>query len=278
MKPKALKTIQYHGGKSGANPAGKWVASMLPWEYETTYVEPFAGMLGVLTQRRPTVNEVVNDINGDIANWWIQVRDNHEELTRLVALTPRSRQIFKQAWKDLKENRNELSPVRRALATNIIIMQSIMHGADCKQWAPTYTPHRLSAWVKGEIGLLANRLRHVYIESRDALEVLERVGAEKDAVVYCDPPYRTTDLRPYGKGTDGTDWELMEKILKRQKGRVAISGYGEEWDCLGWHRHEFKKQHTVLMAKGVRETQDRTEVLWCNYKVEANCAQKTLEL
>lgn len=261
-----IKTLQYQGGKSCANPAGRWIAGLLPWEYNTTYVEPFAGMLGILTQRKPVVNEVVNDINGDITNWWIQVRDNHEELARLIAQTPRSRIVFKEAWREIKDEKT--TPLKRALALHIIVNQSIMHAAGCEQWAPVYSPHRMSIWVNDEIKRLSERIRRVYIESRDALEVLERVGMEKDAVVYCDPPYHTADNRPYGKGKDGTDWNLMEKLLKAQKGRVAVSGYAHEWDCLGWHRHEFIKAFTVLQSAGNREGTTRTEVLWTNFALE----------
>lgn len=272
-----MKTVQYHGGKSGANPAGKWIAGILPWDYKTTYIEPFAGMLGVLTQRQPVTNEVINDINGDVANWWLQVRDNHDELARLIALTPRSRSIFKQAWKDLKEDGGEnLSPAHRALALHMIVTQSIMHGADDKQWVPTYTPHRMSFWVKDEMAQLAARLRHVYIECRDALEILDRIQGQESAVVYCDPPYHSASNKPYGKDAEGTDWKKMEKLLLAQKGRVAVSGYRDEWDCLGWHRHEFKKVYTVLTQKGKREAQPRTEVLWCNFEVQK--PQATLDI
>ena len=277
MKPNPkLKTVQYHGGKSGRNPAARWIASILPWDFNTTYIEPFAGMLGILTQRQPVINEIVNDINGDIINWWIQVRDNYDELARLVALTPHSRDIFKQAKKDLENA--DTSPVKRALALYIIVRQSLMHVPTPKvaTWGITYTPHRMSPWIDNELVLLAERIRHVYFENRDALEVLERVSMEKNAVVYCDPPYHSAATACYGKGKDGTDWKRMEELLQAQKGRCAVSGYGDEWDCLGWHRHSFTKGYTVLKEKGYRESQERTEVLWCNFKVEKS--QRTMEL
>ena len=53
----------------------------------------------------------------------------------------------------------------------------------------------------------------------------------------------------------------METLL-RQQGKVAISGYGEEWDCLEWQRYEKKDVHVPIEGG---EHKGRTEVLWCNY-------------
>ena len=260
-----MKTLQYHGGKSTGNPAGKWIAGILPWDLNSVYVEPFAGMLGVLLQRKAVKCELVNDINGDIHNWWTQVRDNHDELARLIALTPLSRREFKRAQELLNSGKG--NALTRALALCVVIQQSLMHAADCPSWAPLYTPIRPShRWTGHELAPLAERLHAVQLENRDAIEVLERVSLCPEAVVYCDPPYRTTSVEHYGEGKDGTDWARMEELLKAQQGKCAVSGYGDEWDCLGWHRLEMKKPFSVLTAKGHRQAQTRTEVLWCNFQ------------
>jgi len=275
---KWLPSMAYHGGKSGGNPAGKWIASMLPWDYQTTYVEPFAGMLGVLLQRKPVINEIVNDLNGDIYNWWIQVRDNYDELSRLLAMTPRARQAFDDARALLDSGGG--SPVRRAHATQVVIMQSLMHAVDSPGWVPMYILRDIGScrvrWVGKEVANLAARLSGVQIENKDAVELLERTAICPHAVVYCDPPYRTAETSCYGKDSNSTDWGRMADALQAQQGKCAVSGYGDEWDALGWQRFEFTKTYRVSAGVGKRTSKPRTEVLWCNYQPET--AQTRLEL
>lgn len=257
------KTLQYHGGKSGGNKAGKWIADMLPWKSDSVYIEPFAGMLGVLMQRAPVKNELVNDLNGDIYNWWMCVRDHPEELARLIALTPRSRQAFSEARELIKADK--IDGVRRACALHVVVTQSLMHAADGTTWTPSYSPMRIARWLGEELQPLAERMCDVQIENRDALEILERASICNSAVIYCDPPYRTTECDVYGKDTKGTNWDRMAELLKAQTGKCAVSGYGSEWDMLGWERFELTKGFSVLKTEGYREPQTRTEVLWCNY-------------
>jgi len=160
----------------------------------------------------------------------------------------------------------KVSGVHRALALHVVITQSLMHAADGTTWTPSYTPNRIGRWLGDAVKLLAQRMCDVQIENRDALEILERAAICKDAVVYCDPPYRTAECDVYGEDSKGTDWDRMAELLKAQEGRCAISGYGAEWDMLGWQRFEKTKGFSVLKSTGYREAQTRTEVLWCNYQ------------
>ncbi|PZQ45669.1 MAG: DNA methyltransferase, partial [Phenylobacterium zucineum] len=55
------------------------------------YVEPFAGGLSVLFAKPPARLETVNDLDGDIVNFWRVLREQPEDLIRACALTPHSR-------------------------------------------------------------------------------------------------------------------------------------------------------------------------------------------
>lgn len=46
-----------------------------------------------------------------------------------------------------------------------------------------------------------------------------------------------------------------------QQGRVAVSGYGDEWDCLGWRRVEKEG----LVRRPNQTARKVVEVLWMNY-------------
>jgi len=55
--------------------------------------------------------------------------------------------------------------------------------------------------------------------------------------------------------------DAMVEILRETKARVAISGYGTEWDMLGWQKHEKEVIRTLSHAK-----MKRVEVVWTNYQ------------
>ena len=83
MPKNKVRALGWVGGKSafGAHKTGKWIADQLPPVGTTyTYVEPFSGMLGVLLQRPRHRREIVNDLDGDLINWWRAVRDYPREL------------------------------------------------------------------------------------------------------------------------------------------------------------------------------------------------------
>jgi len=51
----------------------------------------------VLLNRKPSLVETYNDIDGDVVNFFRVLRDRHEELIRAIALTPFSREEYHQA-------------------------------------------------------------------------------------------------------------------------------------------------------------------------------------
>lgn len=255
-----IKTPSYYGGKSPNHRNGKWVASLLPKDTNVPYVEPFAGMLGVLFQRRPATAELVNDTNEHLINWWRMVRDAPDDLARQVALTPRSRAEYLRAWRDCYAHKG--TPLERARDYFISINQSFFQLSNARQHAPwsKSLTGPLSRWTGDELAPLAARLFSVQIECKSALEVLDYT-ANKDLILYADPPYRTADTTPYGDFD--IDWDDLTRLLKLQTGRVAVSGYADEWDHLHWRKHHFPT-HTGGTIKG-RPSQRREECLWTNY-------------
>ena len=78
--------VKWFGGK--AQLATRIVA-LLPEHH--TYVEPFGGSAAVLLAKQPSPVEVLNDMDGDLVNFWFVLRDYPAELERRLALTPYSR-------------------------------------------------------------------------------------------------------------------------------------------------------------------------------------------
>ena len=57
----------------------------------------------------------------------------------------------------------------------------------------------------------------------------------------------------------------MTDLLLVQQGQVAISGYGQEWDHLGWTRSEKESRFVFNGETSISES--RVEVLWMNYDI-----------
>lgn len=263
---KNLSGPLWTGGKNtnASTGIGKWVLSLLPeWEYQATYCEPFAGMLGILLARKPCQNEIVNDVDSRIVNFWHIVRDNPDELLYLISNTPWADMEY--AWAEKAQWDMEEEPIKRALA---FLMVCSSHHAR-KEFIWGTQPSSGGRWGKERErpwDRLSERLRDVTILEGDALKILAKVASEEDAVVYCDPPYRDSFVESYATDTY-PDVDDMIDLLQAQKGKVALSGYGDEWDVLGWEKHQ-KETYTPLgTTKEINaKVSLRTESVWCNYK------------
>lgn len=253
--------LTYYGGKAvNGTGVGPWIAAQLPKDKHCTYIEPFAGMLGVLLQRPKSRIEIVNDTNKDVVNWWRCVRDRGDELIEKCRLTPNSREELARAF--APESADELE---RARVFSILLLQGINSGAASKSWRRRFrSGGGMMATFADRLPDIISRIREVNLECVDACELLERVEGEPQCVIYADPPYRDADTSHYG-GFE-LDRERLTATLGKQKGRVAISGYGDEWDHLGWRKEarKFTLQNAVVVGGGNRKDA-REEVLWMNY-------------
>ena len=62
------RTLPYYGDKQGYGIAER-IASYLPRDSDSCYVEPFAGMAGVLFARQPVKPEALNGLKRVINRW-----------------------------------------------------------------------------------------------------------------------------------------------------------------------------------------------------------------
>ena len=261
--------LGWTGGKGiHSVPQGPWVASMLPQETRCCYVEPYCGQAGVLLQRPQSKSEILNDTDELLINWWSQVQNNYEPLIRVLETTPHSRALYRSAQDKLADGGINLDPLERAGLWTILVDQSIGKSMNKSGWSIAYSAERgrggrpLGYW-HSKIQALAERIKGVQLECRPAVEILDRLASEAHAIIYCDPPYPTAASEFYGNAALDVD-ELAE-VLLRQKGRVAISGYGEEWNMLGWERHECRGTSCGTPSNDPASATVRVEVLWTNY-------------
>jgi site-specific DNA-adenine methylase len=179
----------YYGGMARL---AHWIASLLP--AHRTYVEPFAGSAAVLFAKAPSPTEILNDLDGQVVNFFRVLRERPAELVRALALTPYARAEYQQLAAGFEDP--GLYELERARRWFVRVNQSISHLAGRGRpsgWAAAYNTngadhaHKFAA-LTNRLQACAERLRRVHLECRPAVEVIAKhakPGAA--AVVYCDP-------------------------------------------------------------------------------------------
>lgn len=259
MKAKPTRpAVRYHGGKWKLAP---WIISHFP--AHRVYVEPFGGGASVLLRKPRSYAEVYNDLDGEIVNLFRVLRDQGEELTRLVSLTPFARDEFDLSYEATDD------PTEQARRTVVRSFMGFGSGAAtgrgtgfrCNSNRSGTTPaHDWGNYPKAIPALIA-RLAGVVIENADAQAVMLQHDSFA-TLHYVDPPY-VAESRDAG---DDYRYEMTEddhcklaECLKSLQGMVILSGYPSAlYDDLF---SDWRKVSRDAHADGAR---NRTECLWMN--------------
>lgn len=266
----AVCAFPYFGGKSAASNSGTnaWIRGILPSPHgKQQYCEPFFGMGGVLLARQPAGNEYVSDLNSHIANLWLVIRDNPDELIRLLTYTERSECQYQASVDFLAAEPDfELGSVEHAWRYALVLWLGVMPGTSrmfrTQSHVSTGTRHPADV-----VASVVGRMRNVRVYQRDALDFIEwfcGVG-KAQRVIYCDPPYRESGGDLYAVSELDGLGELLAGITP-ERALVAVSSYGQDYAALenrGWQRHEKRVQKT-----GDVRSAEAVEVLWTNYETQ----------
>ena len=254
-------TLPYYGGKHPRRKLNKWINSIIGPVTDVCYVEPFAGMLGVLMSRHPHQLEIVNDTSQFVVAWWKAMRDYPDEVLHKIRYTPFSRDVFKECSARIREGSTG-DLIQDAWLLYVNVTMSMRHCLDNSpgSFSIKYRSSGSHSKIREEhLWAMHKRLEMVQIENRDCCELLDKIKDMKETLIYCDPPYLTADTKNYGKFE--LDRSLFKDMVLRQKGRVYISGYRDEWDDLDFHRYELDVKFQGI---GTGLDEPRTEVLWSN--------------
>ena len=254
--------LKYPGAKQRI--AG-WIIENMP-EHEV-YLEPYFGSGAVFFSKRPVKIETLNDIDGDIYNYFYVIRNNAAELTRLIEMTPYSQEEYEKCF---IENSADDDPVERARKFAVRCWfgfgSSNVYKNGFRSSQSYRSPQTTKQWnvLPERILYSAERLKNAQIERMDAIELIRRYDTP-DVFIYLDPPYlpgiRKSHLYKQ-EMTREQHVELLETI-RDHPARIMISGYDNDlynFVLDGWN----KKTKNTIAEKGIR----RTETIWMNYKQE----------
>lgn len=259
----------YYGGKYSHL---DFILPLLP-EDRLHYCEPFGGSAAVLINRSPAPVETYNDLDAEVSNFFVCLRDRSEELIRAIGLTPFSREELVKAnandrVKDPVERARRFFVRARQTRTGLAQTSSEGRWAHCVLTSRAGMAGAVSRWLGSVEGLaeIVQRLQRVQIENAPAVEVVRRYDSAS-TLFYCDPPYphqSRGDAKAYGFELSDTEHEALARALHQARGAVAVSGYVCDLmnDLYGdWTRID-APAHLCNSSKT-----ERIESLWVNYPV-----------
>ena len=151
-----------------------------------------------MLNRSPSPVETYNDMDGEVVNFFQVLREDPEELTRNITLTPFSREEFHHAitsngngkGKNNMERARQFYVRARQARTGMAQTATLGRWANCKNTSRAGMSGVISRWFGGvdKLPEIAERLLRVQIENRPALDLI-RLYDSPGTLFYCDPPY-----------------------------------------------------------------------------------------
>lgn len=244
-----------------------WITSFIPDAHDC-YVEPFSGSAAVFFRKRPSAIEVLNDLNGDVVNFYRVLRERPDDLIRAIEFTPFSRYEYLLSYETTDV------PLEAARRFYVRCWQSFgASGGKRTGWRMQRNLNRgtniTREWSRTDgLWFAAHALKCAQIESRSALEIINQYDTPR-TVFYIDPPYvlksRSGGIgrKRYLHEMSDDDHRQLAETLHQIKGMAIVSGYASDlYDELfaGWKTYS-KTTTTNGQGKAL-------EVVWLNPNVE----------
>lgn len=269
-KKRIRPPVKTHGGKWYLK---DFVISHFPENYEQmTYVEPFCAGASVFLNKKPSVVEVISDIDDGVVAVFKALRDEPREFINRVKRTTYSERAFKialnkseQAFDDYFEQ-----------AINEYILRRMSRGGLKKAFAWSDRmrggkPGDINAWetMLEQLSIISERIQQATIVCKDFTEVL-KAWDEENTLFYLDPPYLhstrsegSTEL--YEHELTVEDHMNMIHLAKNARGKVIISGYSSPLYNRSLKNWKCKKKTVANHSSQAKNKERRIECLWFNY-------------
>ena len=272
VKTSAYKKVNAPFGYFGSkNKIARQLCSELPPHY--CWVEAFCGSAALTLAKAPVEIEVINDIDGEIVNVFQQLRYNHEELCRLISLTPYARQELENA-RTGNENDSDLERARKFLVQSMMAINGVF-GKERGgfSYSQSYSRNgrdaRVNRWynLPERLTQVVDRLLNVRVENRDAIKLLKMFVNRPATLVYLDPPYLGKRTKGYTNDANDEGFHLnLLKLANKAKCMIFVSGYDNQLynnlltEKKGWKR----KTINTITKDSNGQSHNRSEVVWVN--------------
>jgi DNA adenine methylase len=211
--------------------------------------------------------EVINDVNGEVINFFKVVKTNFSELQKEIQATLHSRALYKEAMV-VYEHPDLFSDVKRAWALWTLTNQGFASMIGSWGFGRENSKEKALANKRDDFTkLYAERLKTVQVESNDAIKVIERCDS-KETFIYCDPPYIGSDMGHY-KGYTEADYTNLLNALAKAKGKFLLSSYPSPILQSYIKKHKWRVHRVQKSVAVTKHTEKKkTEMLVFNFDIK----------
>ena len=282
MSIKSLKTpLRYPGGKSKAiKTLSQWYPKII-----SEYREPFIGGGSIaidITKANPDIPIWINDLYVPLYNFWVQLRDNGDELSERVRqekqntldegdrdkVTAKAKELFNQ----YKEEIDKYTNLERAVAFFILNKCSYSGLTENSTFSPTASNANFSLVGANKLKEFSKIIKNWKITNIDYSEVMSADGSD-NTFVFLDPPYDIKDFL-YGKNREmhkSFDHNLFAENVYKCKHNFMIT-YNDNIRLMqlyaSYELHLWNLRYSMV-HRGDKGTDDnvKQELLITNYNI-----------
>ena len=282
MTINSLKTpLRYPGGKSKAvKTLSKWYPDKI-----SEYREPFIGGGSIaidIAKKNPRIPIWINDLYVPLYNFWVQLRDNGDQLSERVyeekqytldagdpdRVTERARDLFNQ----YKEEIDSYNDFDKAVAFFIMNKCSFSGLTENSTFSQTASNSNFSLVGADKLKEFSKIIKYWKITNLDYADVIHSY-ATGDAFIFLDPPYDIKDFL-YGKNREmhkSFDHDRFAGEVYKCKSKFMVTYNLNDRLCELYKNYNLKewKLRYSMAHRGDKGTEEniKTELLVTNYDI-----------
>lgn len=206
--------FRYPGGKFYAR---KLILELIP--IHKVYVEPLCGGASIFFAKRKAEFNILNDIDKDLTNCLIQIRDHPNQLADFLEGTPATKELHKYFKEEFKP-KNNIERAARWFYLNRTSYSGIMKKENCFWGYDDKFSMRPENWRR-QIILSSAKLKKVKILSKDFEKIID--SCPDNSFLFLDPPYFNRDQdKFYSSSFTKQDHLRLMEALKRNSKRIKF--------------------------------------------------------
>jgi DNA adenine methylase len=220
-----------------------------------TFVDVFCGAASITLRKPRSKNEIINDLNDELVNFFTVLRDRTLELREVLEKTPYARSEYHRCR---EASLNSIEQARRTVVKSWFGIGDSLDNETGFRVSLSQGGSTTAPWVTyvDYLHLYSNRLRRVIIENLDFEECISRYD-KPDTLFYLDPPYvkeTRSKKHAYKHDWDNEDHNRLLRLLPKINGRFVLSGYDHE----SYAGLEYRKETFAATSQNGK----RIECLW----------------
>lgn len=184
----------------------------------STYIELFGNTASILLKKPQSKRELFNDIDNNITNFFLVIRDNPTALYNSCSSLPYSETLYNELF----QSQVPTDPIEKATRFFYLnrcgFMGYTARGFRCDTYNRNYADFYYKECER--FFALAERFKNVEITNKDYKKILKK-NINDDAFFLCDPPYYD-GTNYYSNSFTLNDYKQLAKLLSEIKGKAMV--------------------------------------------------------